>query len=463
MTDLAAPAVAAPREGPLLWPIFKQGSTLAAAMASHALVNLVDLWLVGKCGPGAVAGVHVATTVNFLPMIVGNGISVASMAVMARAMGAGRVDDARRVSSRAFTFMLVLGVVLGVALATLTVPCVELQGATGESRTVGIEYLLVANLGTVGMFALMQVTASMRVVGETLMPLALLLGANVLNLLLNLILIFGWEPLGIEAMGAPGSAYGTVIARAVTAFVGVWWLARAAHPLRLTRLQLRRGPPGELRRMLLLGAPQSLQMVVRAGAVIGMTALGAAVAGQTALTTLGVTTRLDTLLLFAAAGFASAGTTVVGHAIGAGQLARARRAGQIAAGLAVGFGLVLAVALWLAAEPLIAAFVHEVDGAVLAMGSCYLALGVIGQPGSCFAIAASGGVNGAGRTMPPLILDAVVYVGVLAPLVWLATRVGFDPDLRQLWGALAATHVVLAVAHAVYLRRGRWSEPAGSG
>ncbi len=450
----------AAQDGPLLWPILKQGSTLAAAMGSHALVNLVDLWLVGKCGPAAVAGVHVATTVNFLPMIVGNGISVASMAIMARALGAGRVDDARRVSTRAFSFMLLLGVGLGVLLATLTVPSVELQGATGEARAVGIEYLLVANLGTVGMFALMQATASMRVVGETLMPLLLLLGANILNLLLNLLLIFGWEPLGVAAMGAPGSAYGTVIARAVTALVAVWWLARATHPLRLTRLQVR-GPAGELRRMLLIGAPQSLQMVVRAGAVIGLTALGAAVAGETALTTLGVTTRLDTLLLFSAAGFASAATTEVGRAIGAGHLVRARRASRIAATLALVYALALAAALWLGAGVLMATFVRDVDAAVLGMGVCYLAVGVVGQPGSCFAIVASGGVNGAGRTVPPLALDAAVYLLVLCPLVWLAAHTGLAPDLRQLWWALAATHVILAGVHAGYLRHGRWTHGAG--
>lgn len=461
---MTAEAAAAPTQavdsplarGPLLAPLLRQGSVLALGMASHAGINLVDLWLVGKLGAHAVAGVHVATTINFLPMILGNGVTVASMAAMARALGAGRADEARGISARALIFMTWLGLLLGVLLAAVTVPSIDLQGATGEARAVGIHYLMVANLGTVVMFVLMQTTASMRAAGEVGMPLALLLGTNVLNLLLDLVLLFGWPALGIEALGAPGAAYAAVISRAVGAVVGVLWLRRRCHPLRVAGPWFG-GPPGELRHLLLVGAPQSLQMVVRTAVVIALTSVAAALAGEIALTTLSVTTRLDTVVLFTAAGFASAGTTLVGHAVGAKDAARARRGASYAGVCAFALGSLCALGLLVFARPLLALFVADADPAVLAMGETYLAIAVLGHAFGSYALGATGGVNGAGRTLPPLLLDAAIYLLLLPPALWFAAR-SAEPGstLAPLWWSLTAVNIALAVAHGLYLRRGRW-------
>lgn len=440
----------------LLPALLRQGCLLALGMASHASINLVDLWLVGKLGAAAVAGVHVATVINFLPMIVGNGVTVASLAAMARALGAGRGDDARRLSARALTWMLLLGLVLGAVLAALAVPCVDLQRAEGEARAVGIHYLIVANLGTVSMFALMQTSASMRAAGEVWMPVVLLVGANLLNLLLDVVLLFGWESMGIAALGAPGAAYASVIARSLFAGLGVWWLRRPSHPLRNERLVFA-GPPGELRALLLVGLPQSLQMVVRTGVVIALTRVAGALSGQTALTALGVTTRLDTVVLFSAAGFASAGTALVGHAVGADKPGRARRAAHLTALCSFAVGSLCAAVIFLAAPHLLAFFVEDAAPAVVAMGTSYLGIAVLGHAFGSYALGATGGVNGAGRTLPPLLLDASVYVLLLPPTLWYATSL-CEPGstLAPLWWSLTAINLMLALVHAVYLQRGRW-------
>jgi len=459
--DSAAPAEAVARGmiGARPLPILlRHGSLLALGMASHASVNLVDLWLVGKLGAAAVAGVHVATVINFLPMILGNGVSVASLAAMSRTLGAGRVADGRRIASRALGLMLVLGLVLGGVLAAVAVPCVDVQGASGEARAVGIHYLVVANLGTVTMFLLMQATASMRAAGEVWIPVALLVGANVLNLLLDILLMFGWEAVGVPAMGAPGAAYASVAARALAAAAGLWWLRCRSHPLRLEGL-FRRGPPRELRGLLLVGLPQSMQMVVRTLMLVVLTSVAQSISGQTALVALGVTTRLDTVVLFTAAGFASAGTALVGHALGAGRETRARGIASLTAWCSFVAGSLVAGVVYVLAPYLIGFFVEGADAAVVAMGTAYLGVAVAGHALGCFALGATGGVNGAGRTMPPLLLDLATYLIVLPPALVLAARL-CEPGgtLAPLWWSTVAVNGVLALSHAVYLRRGRWSE-----
>ena len=442
-------------QGSLFLAVLRQGVPLALGMAGHALFNLVDLLLVGRLGESVVAGVHVATTINFVPMILGNGISIATMSMMARLVGAGRRAEARRLSSRAQVLMLYLGLIVGAIGGVLAPACVDLQGVQGEARQVGVHYLLVMQLGTVTMYGLMQTTTTMRAVGEGMMPALLLIGANVLNLVLDLILIFGWPALSIPAFGAPGAAYASVVSRGVAAGVGLWWIGRAGYVLRFS-WAAQRGPRGQRREILWLGLPQSLQMFVRALAVIALTRVAAELGGQDAVVALGVTTRLDTLVLFAAAGFGSASTSLVGRSCGAGEPLRARAASRWGGLLSLAFGAVLVLVFAALARPLIALFVMDVGEPTLRAGEQYLRLAALGHPFAAFAIAVTGGVNGSGRFIPPMLLDAVGYFGLVLPGVIVAAALSSRNTLVHVWWTYAATNVVLALAYWLYLERGAW-------
>ena len=136
----------------------------------------------------------------------------------------------RALSTRAFWLLTWLGLALGIGMALGTGPCVDVQGVSGAAREAGFHYLLISNLGTVTMFSLLQASTSLRAQGETLAPFLLLIGCNLLNIGLNWWLIFGFEPLGIPALGAPGAAYATVTARFLGALVAGALLARRGRP-----------------------------------------------------------------------------------------------------------------------------------------------------------------------------------------------------------------------------------------
>ena len=172
----------------------------------------VDLW--------------VASVVNFVPMIVGNSISVAAMAVLSQQLGAGEQGRAQAFARASLRWMFVAGAVVSVLSALPAAICVDSIGSEGSVRSDAIHYLVVSNLGCLPMFVLMQATAVMRAAGETAAPLFVLLFANGLNLVLDVVLLFGWEAAGIPAIGVTGAAYATVASRAVAAVVALWWLHR---------------------------------------------------------------------------------------------------------------------------------------------------------------------------------------------------------------------------------------------
>jgi Na+-driven multidrug efflux pump len=112
-------------------------------------------------------------------------------------------------------------------------------------------------------------------------------------------------------------------------------------------------------------------------------------------------------------------------------------------------------------------FVRGAEPAVVQAGVEYLGVALLVQPFAAVAIAFTGAINGAAKTVPPLLLDASVYALVLAPVaIGYAAREG--ASLLGLWWCLAAANGVLAVLYVVYLEAVRWTVvgragPAGVG
>lgn len=434
--------------------VLRNGLPLALGMASHASINLVDLALVGRLGAGAAAAAHVASVVNFVPMIVGNAISIAAIGEISRRLGRGADDEARAFARRSLRFALALGLVVSLASALPAAPCVDSIGCEGAVRGDAIHYLVVSNLGCLPMFALMQTTAVMRAAGEVAAPLLLLLFANALNLGLDLVLMFGWPACSVPAVGVVGAAYATVVSRSVAAMLAFAWIARRGHWLQRSSAAGARVP---VAMSLFHGAwPQSVQIGLRAALVWALSAVVQRRLGDDGTAALSITTRLDTLVLFSAMGFASAATAIAGRAVARGDVGRARRAGLHAGVQALAFGglCVLAFQHW--TGPLLGLFLPEAPPPVAEAFAAYLALAATAQPFAACALGAMGAPHGAGAMTAPLVLDAFGFL-----LLFAAMGLATGGALDSVYAVLVGGSVGVALLHLGLVRLGRWAHRSG--
>lgn len=447
--------------GRVIGKILSFALPLALGMASHAAFNLVDLFIVGRLGEDAVAAVHLAGTINFFPMILGNGISVGSVAVIAVLLGQMLEDRARRVANLSLWLMMATSAVLGLACYLAAQPLVEFQAGTGVSLQLGTEYLEIASLGTFTMFLLMHVTGVLRAMGNARWTVVLLIGANGLNIVLDVVLIFGVEPLGIPALGVAGAAWASVSSRAVGGIVGLLLLARRDCPL----------TPGwampavkaeALRRIAWLGVPQSMQMFVRASLILTMTRIAGRLAGSTAQAALGVTTRLDTFILFAAVGWASGATAMVGQCAGKGLHARCQAIAWATSGfagvLAFFAGLVFAVG----SRPLCLLFVPGASEELLGHGLLYLTILAFAHPAASTSLVLAGAWNGAGHSFKPMLLDVVAIGMVLQPALWIWEWGGAAGGLGTCWTLVLAANWLLLSLYCRSMRGSDWAVAAGT-
>ena len=428
------------------------GIPLVIGMGGHALFNLVDLWIVGGLGPSAIAAVTISGLVNSVAMVVMQGVSDGSVAVIARAVGAGDLRRASEAARQAILLALVLGVVLGVPPWLFARELTEAFGATGQALEQGTACLQVMSLGTVTMFLLMQTGAVLRALGSGKAPAVLLIGANVLNVPFAIAMVQG--RFGSPAMGPVGACWGTVLARGVFAAVGLWLLATSSIGLRV------RGPGLQarfLKPLLGVGLPVAAQWFVRLSPVLVILGIAGRNGTDTAAA-YGIGSRLDQFALFACAGWGAAAATAVGQGLGARDPRGAARAAWCAAALGI-LWMATVGAVFHGKAPGIVALVGHGAGAagpVVDLGAGYVRIVVFGYPAVGLAIVLSMALAGGGSVLLALGIEAGILLGLQVPLCLAAAPAEPGGSLDPVWWTVVGTYWILAAAYAAVFARGRW-------
>ena len=340
--------------GPLWFEVGRFGLPLALGMGLQTTFNLVDAYLFSRL-PASIASsslgaIGICDQLAALGTIVSYGLSVATAAMLSRRLGAGDLAGLKRIAWQSTLVVLALAGALG-CLGVFGARWLieDVVGAKGQVASLSIKYLRVTLPGSFSIFLLLHLTAIQRALGSSKTPVAILLSANALNLLLAVLLVYGpgpapavfdWGPpiaelLGIARLELLGGAWATVLARSVMLLPLVVIIMR--------RFDLF-GPGGRggldpalLAGLWRIGWPSGAQLVVRLVAMLAVHSLVAraytTADDQSATTALGVVFRLETMALFVGLGWGSAAQTFVGQNLGAANPDRAQKSGYCAATL----------------------------------------------------------------------------------------------------------------------------------
>jgi putative MATE family efflux protein len=418
-------------------PILRLALPALGALAAEPLYILVDTAIVGHLGRSQLAALGAAATaLSVLAMF--NFLQYGTTAQVARATGAGQDRVARRLGAQALWLSLVVGVVLGGAIALLAPQIVALVGVESATADYAATYLRIVAIGVPSFFLALGGQGFLRGVAELRSPLVVIVLANVLNLALEVLFVygFGW---GIE-----GSAWGTALAQTCMGVGFVWLIVR-----RVGRADL--APALQLaRRLLSVGK----FIFARTTALIGAFLLAGAVVARFGDAELGAYQISFQLWLFLALvldAIAIAGQIIVGQELGAGRSDRAFAASARMIGLSVALGAVFAVALALLSDVLPRMFTS--DAAVLEQCALLWPIFAAMQPLNGAVFALDGILIGASDG--PYIAGSMV-LAFLACAAALAAAVAGDWGVRGVWAALAVLVTVRAATMGARFARRRW-------
>jgi MATE family, multidrug efflux pump len=420
-------------------------------MVLESLFAVVDVFWVGRVGANAVATVGLTESMLLLVFAVGMGLSLSTNAMVARRIGEKNKEGAATAAVQAIFLGLASSAVIGLPCLFLAPRLLRVMGASAEIVAVGSGYARIALGGSGVVLLLFLNNAIFRGAGDAAIAMRLLWVSNIINLILDPCLIFGWGP--FPRLGVTGAAVATFTGRGIGVLYQFYRLLRGTDRIRVARKQIRL-ELDVLGRLLRLSLTGIVQFVIAQTSWIGLVRIvslfgAAAVAGYT------IAIRIVIFIILPSWGLSNAAATLVGQNLGAKQPDRAEtcvwRTGLYNMLFLGSVGIIFAIF----AQPLVRVFTN--DPSVAPMAASCLRIVSYGNIGYAYAMVMLQAFNGAGDTVTPTVLNLFGFWLFEIPLAyWLALRAGWHTN--GVYYAIVIAEGAVAVASMVIFKRGRWKQ-----
>jgi len=429
--------------------IFRLAWPLAIGMVNNALMQFTDRAFLARESMESLEAVLAASMLAYVVLGFFQSVVAYSGTFVAQYFGAGDLGRCRQ----SYHAGLLIAVVSGI-LVFAAIPLGDWVFATfsngeeiiAKQRT----YYRICISGGVFLFGQMAVQAFFTGLGKTRIVLWANILGNVLNVVLDPIMIFGW--LGCPKLGIAGAAYATVIATAVQ------WVVLAVVARRQTRTMPKVTAPilPLVRRVLRFGIPSGAYSVLNCLSFTIFVFFTGTV-GHVDAAVSNAAFSVCYLLFAPMEGFALGATTLVGHDCGRGDHDAAMRTGFRVVALGCAFEAAVSIlvvvfrhpilAIYAPADPAVALQFHE-------LGSVLFVLMAIWEIFDAADVILSGALKGVGDTRFVMLWMLIVAFLVWLPMVWIVHVT--HNTMTWLWGTTIIYMVIICAGSIWRWRRGKW-------
>lgn len=390
--------------------IFLLAVPMILELVMESTFAVADIYFVGKLGASAVAAVGLTETYMFLLYSIAMGLAMGVTAIVARRIGEKNPKDAEATAKQAILLTVLLSLPFAFAGIFFAKDLLALMGADAWSLEHGYKYTQWMLGGNVVIMLLFVINAIFRGAGDASIAMVVLWVANIINIILDPILIFGWGP--IPAMGIEGAAIATNIGRGTGVAIQLWVLARGGKHIRaqITKMYFNAGIMLNIIKTSLGGVGQmiiamtSWIFLMRILADIG----SEAVAGAT------IAIRIMMFSIMPAWGLSNAAATLVGQNLGAERPDRAESSVWKIGVYNMIFLVLVSLAFFLFNDSLMRIFTQ--DAAVIAVGATWLRILSYSFFVYGWWMVAVQAFNGAGDTKTPTKINVVFFWLIQIPL-----------------------------------------------
>lgn len=350
-------------------PVFQTMCAFALPMILGNLLqqgyNLVDTWVVGRfVGPGALAAVGSAfALMTFLASVL-LGLCMGSGVVFSLCFGSRNPQRLQSSIASAFALTAALGGLL-TACALLGVDgIIRWMNIPGEIAAMAREYLILVFWGIPAIALYNFFGAYLKALGDSVVPLLFLGLSTALNIGLDILLVAVWR------QGAAGAAAATVIAQYISGIGIALYTLWKNQPLRqaFKSFRVEKAGLGEIVRYSFLTCLQ--QSVMNLGILMVQGLVNSF--GTTVMAAFAAGVKIDSFAYMPAQEFGNAFSTFIAQNRGAGETGRIKKGVRWGVLTSVSYCLLVSLALWFLAKPLMLIFVDASQTAIIAQGVQYL-------------------------------------------------------------------------------------------
>lgn len=429
--------------------IFLLAVPMILELVMESTFAVVDIYFVGKLGPSAVATVGLTETYLFLLYSLAMGLATAVTAIIARRIGEKNKEDAGTAAIQSVFLAVLCSIPFAIAGIFFAKELLTLMGADAWSIEHGYRYTQWMLGGNAVIVLLFVINAIFRGAGDAAIAMRVLWIANIINILLDPLLIFGWGP--VPAMGIEGAAIATNIGRGTGVMMQLWILFKGGKHIQAKFSQLYwdakiilnivKTSLGGVGQMIV--AMTSWIFLMRILADVG----SEAVAGST------IALRIMMFTLMPAWGLSNAAATLVGQNLGAGNPDRAESSVWKIGAYNMIFLIGVSVLYFFYNHSLMRIFSD--DARVIAIGAEWIRILSYSYFVYGWWMVSVQAFNGAGDTKTPTKINLVFFWLIQVPLCyWLAIKLDWQHS-GVFWGVfISETSVGLFTLW--LFKRGSW-------
>ncbi len=409
------------------------------------LYNTVDTIIVGKyVGKQALAGVGSTGTVINLWLGFFIGLSGGASVIISQFYGGRNHENLSKAVHTSIALALAGGAVLtAVGLVTARFS-LELLDVPEEVMDEAMTYINIFYTGLIPCIIYNVGTAILRAIGDSKMPLYVLIACCAVNIVLDLLFVvaFHWDVFGV--------ALATVLAQTVSAVLVMLRLVRTRDAYRVS-LRKVRFHADMLRRIVRLGLPAGMQSVLYS---ISNLVIQAAVNGfgTDAVASWSAVSRIDGFVWMVMGAFGISVTTFAGQNFGAGQYDRVLRGTRVCLGMTLGTILALSMLEIAFAGPILRVFTG--DEAVVAQGTAFIRVWAPAYAAYVFIEIFSGAARGVGEALQPMIIT--IFGVCVLRLIWIWGVLPLHRTPAMVAASYPVTWGITAAVFIVYYLRKNW-------
>ncbi|MBN2611831.1 MAG: MATE family efflux transporter [Bacteroidales bacterium] len=418
-------------------------------MIMESLFALADIYFVSQLGAEATATVGITESLMTIIYSIGMGLAMATTGLVSRRIGEKHEKDAANTAVQAIILGIVLSIPFFIAGTFYSKQILNLMGSSDGVINDGNKYSAIL-IGSNAIIMLLFINnAIFRSAGDAMVPMIVMIVANLINIVLDPCLIFGWGP--FPEMGLTGAAVATCIGRSIGVIMQIFMLTRKHRRiyinLKSVILDLK-----IILKLLGLSAGGIGQFLISTTSWVFlyriMTEFGDhVVAGYT------IAIRLLIFSLLPAWGLSNAASTLVGQNLGAKHPERAERSAWMISYVNMAFLSVVGIVFYAGSGYFVPLFTS--DPLIIEIGIECLKILSFGYLFYGLGMVMSQSFNGAGDTFTPTIINFICFWLIEIPLAYLLALY-LNMGAKGVFLSVVIAESLLGLFAFLIFKRGKW-------
>ncbi|MCF8227502.1 MAG: MATE family efflux transporter [Bacteroidales bacterium] len=418
-------------------------------MVMESIFAVADIFFVSKLGADAIATVGITESLMTIVYALGFGLSMGTTALVSRRIGEKKHAEASNVGFQAILLGGALSVLIAIPGLFFSPELLKLMGANEAIQQEMAGYTSIILGGNIVIMMLFIINAVFRSAGDAAISMRVLWMANILNIILDPLLIFGLGP--IPALGIEGAAIATTTGRGLAVIYQFYLLFKGKNRVQL-KWQNLKVDFSVMRHLIKLSLGGIGQNIIATSSWIGLVRIIAEF-GSVAMAGYTIAIRIVIFSLLPSWGVANAAATLVGQNLGAKKPKRAEKSVWVTG--KVNMILLALVGILFAWNPDFYVGLFTQDHEIVKSGAIALRIISIGMLAYGYGMVMVQSFNGAGDTITPTWINFFCFWLLEIPLAYLLSlSLGFGE--KGVYFSILISESILTLVAFILFKRGKW-------